>query len=67
MAVADLDEVEFAFAGGHLLAKRLRGDRTAGDGPEHAGAGPGHAFEKAAAIDAVGVVIVKDALHISVY
>ncbi len=38
-------------------AEQLRREHAAADRPKHAGAGPGHAFEKAAAIDAVGIVV----------
>ena len=37
-------------------AERAR--HAAGDGPEHAGAGPGHAFQDAASADTVLVVVV---------
>ena len=36
---------------------------AAGDGPEHAGAGPGHAFEHAAAADAVVFIVVVVVAH----
>ena len=58
VAVADLDE-EQALAAGHRAVRRCArwqraGLRDAGvQAPEQAGAGPGHALEEAAAVDAV--------------
>ena len=62
VAVADLHEVQLTggqdgrgTAGG--LSEHARAEHAAGYGPEHASAGPGHAFEEAAAVDAVMVVV----------
>jgi hypothetical protein len=41
----------------------LRSQDSAGDDPERAGAGPGHAFEKSPAVNAVMIVIVDEVRH----
>ena len=59
MAVADLQERHPGGLGGQRRvddAERAR--HAAGDGPEHAGACPGHAFQHAASADTVIVVVV---------
>ena len=59
VAVADLDEREIAARRGRRPApKAARREDAAADRPEQAGAGPGHAFEEPAAVDAVALVIV---------
>ena len=65
MTVADLHEREvsgnrgFGFGGDGIgRPQNARGKRAACGCPEHPRAGPGHAFEKAAPVDAVMVVIV---------
>jgi hypothetical protein len=63
MAVADLHEAEIGSRGhfgGGSPAQRLRAQDAARHGPEDPGAGPSHAFEKPATLDAVLVVIVGD-------
>ncbi len=67
MAVADLDEVEFSLRGILLvLAEGLRREDSAAHGPEDAGSRPGHALQKAAAVNAVVVVVVSNQVrHVS--
>ena len=61
MAIADLDEVKFALgSGGRSLAESPRAEDAAADGPENSGAGPSHALQESASIDAVVVVVVDD-------
>ncbi len=61
VAVADLDEVEFSLRGMlPALAEGLRREDAAAHGPEDSGSGPGHAFQEAAAVDAVVIVVVND-------
>src|ERR1039458_8019078 len=64
MAVADLHKAEFTFHRHNLsaddLVHAIRLQHTAVEGPQHASAGPGHAFQETAAVDAVVVVIVND-------
>src|ERR1051325_496482 len=67
VGVADLDELEVGRrCGGDFRARGegSRGQQAAGDGPYHAGAGPGHAFEKTAPVDAVGIVVVFDTFRV---
>ena len=55
VAVADLHEGEIGLRGWlHRFAEDARGRHAAGKGPDEAGAGPGHALQKSAAVDAVG-------------
>ena len=54
MGVADLDEAEPPPSAACRIAEQHGARHAAGDGPQHAGAGPGHAFQEAAAVDAVG-------------
>lgn len=61
VAVADLHEGEISADLRRLGAawpQNSRDDEAAARGPEHARSGPGHAFQKAAPVDAVMVVIV---------
>ena len=60
MAVADLQERHPGGLGGlRCVDDAERTGHAAGDGPEHAGARPGHAFQHAAPADAViGVVVI---------
>ena len=65
MAVADLHKMQLAgrqcgHGAARDLAERTGGKDAAAQRPEHAGAGPGHAFEKTAAVDTVGVMIMGD-------
>ena len=61
MTVADLDEIQFAFgAARRVLTEGLGGEYSAADRPDDTCAGPGHALEKTASIDAVVVVVVKN-------
>src|SRR6266699_1294786 len=63
MAVADLYEIKLAklaFCAGRLLAERPRAQYAVTDGPDDSRSGPGHAFEKAAPVDAIVVVIMND-------
>ena len=54
MTVAELDEREVRRLGRRrLLAEHSRRKQAAADGPDHSGAGPGHALEEPASIDAV--------------
>jgi hypothetical protein len=62
MAVADLDEAQFARRRHRMLAEGLRRQHAAADGPDHACSGPGHALQEAAAINTVVVTIVNDFL-----
>src|SRR5215469_10493099 len=57
MAVADLQERKTAALRGLRLAHNSERVRdAAGNGPEHAGATPGHAFQDLAPVDAVSLV-----------
>ena len=58
MAVADLRKGEVAARGVRRGAENFRGKDAATYGPKQSRARPRHAFEKAAPIDAVGIVIV---------
>src|SRR4051794_4430908 len=59
MAVADLQERHAGGLGGQRRVDNAeRARHAAGDGPEHAGAGPGHAFQDLASADTVPVVVV---------
>ena len=59
MSVADLDEMEGARRGLFWgLGEGLRTEHAAGERPKDAASRPGHAFEKAAPVKAVSVVIV---------
>ena len=64
MTIADLHETQIGAAGGTRsvggLVKGLRLENSTGHGPEDPGAGPSHAFEEAATVDAVFVVIVRN-------
>jgi hypothetical protein len=46
-----------------ILAKRLRAQDTATNGPNYAGTGPRHAFQKVSTVDAIVVVIVNDSFR----
>src|ERR1039457_494415 len=61
MAVADLNEIHFAFgAACGVLTESLRAEHSAADRPDDSGAGPCHAFQESASIDAIVVVVVND-------
>src|SRR5437868_4732987 len=60
MAVADLDEVEFSLRSILFLAKCLRCQDAAAESPKDSGASPCHALQKAAAVNAVIVMVVND-------
>ena len=54
VAVADLDKGEVGLLFSVMrLAESARDRNASGEGPDQAGAGPGHAFQKTAAVDAV--------------
>jgi hypothetical protein len=59
MAVANLNEVQFAFSIAGLPERPRSGDPGA-DTPNYSGAGPGHALEQSATVDAVIVMVVKN-------
>jgi hypothetical protein len=68
MAVTDLGEAEATLAGlkRARLADGFGPQDAAADAVKDPGADPGHAFEKATAVDAVVVVIVYDSIfHMS--
>src|SRR5689334_2369293 len=55
--------MELPFRRHHLLAERLRTQDAAGDAASDAGSRPSHAFQKAATVYTVVVVIVNDFLR----
>ena len=57
MAVADLNEAEIARGDRSYRAEYFGSEHSAAHRPKHPGAGPGHAFEEAAPIDAIRIVI----------
>src|SRR5207247_1071357 len=60
MAVADLQEGQPTRCDGPCLADNAHRARdAAGDGPQDAGTGPGHAFENFAPADAVPVIVIR--------
>ena len=60
MAIADLDEIQFAPAAArHFLSECPRTKNAAANGPDDAGAGPCHAFQESAPVDAVVILIVN--------
>ena len=59
VAVADLHEVKFSPGAFRVAAEGLGTEDAAADGPQDARAGPGHAFQETAAVDAVGRGIVN--------
>jgi len=64
MAVADLQEGEpFRFGRLRRTDQSQRARHAARNGPEHAGAGPGHAFKDAAAAYSVPVIVVVVIAH----
>src|SRR5206468_5480242 len=63
VAVADLSEGKIRLLRPTgVLAQRAGGEDATGHRPGEAGAGPGHAAEKAAAVDAVVAGVVGDAI-----
>ena len=68
MTVADLQKAQISggrqrISGLGDLRQGLRYEDAATDRPKHAGAGPCHAFEKAAAIDSVVFVVVRNVIR----
>src|SRR5690348_6302648 len=65
MAIADLQEAQVGscwqrVSGFRNLSEGFRNEDTAADGPKQAGASPSHALQKAATIDSVVFVVVRN-------
>jgi len=56
-AIADLNEAEITLASVACLRQIARRKDAGAQRPHDAGAGPGHALEKSATVDIVGVVV----------
>jgi hypothetical protein len=62
--------MEIAFAGfvvSHLAKNTGSGNATSRDGPDHSGAGPGHALEKPSAVNSVVIVIMHYVIMLYVF
>src|SRR5258708_21252887 len=62
MAVADLDEAEISFPAMCVFAKGSGARNAAGDCPDDACSGPGHAVQESAAVDTVVAIVVREQL-----
>src|SRR5579863_6550254 len=65
VAVADLDEVQLSGPGFGVVASRLAAGYTSAHAPENSRAGPGHAVQETAAVDAVSIDVFSNVfLHL---
>ena len=68
VAVADLHECEIRLRGRlHWFAEHPRRGHSAGKSPNQAGAGPGHALQESAAVNAVSAAVGTDGVHLSCF